>query len=66
LPKKLKELLLQSISLLFIFTPLFILFNVWEIKAIEEPELERRLGKEYLEYKTKVPGFIPRLKGKGK
>jgi len=27
----------------------------------EEPELEKRLGKEYVEYKKRVPMFIPRL-----
>jgi protein-S-isoprenylcysteine O-methyltransferase Ste14 len=54
--------LLRSISLVSIFTPLFILFNVWELKAVEERELERRLGKDYVEYKKKVPMFIPRLK----
>lgn len=54
--------LLTSISLVFIFTPLFILLNVWELKAVEEPELERRLGKDYVEYKQRVPMFIPPLK----
>jgi protein-S-isoprenylcysteine O-methyltransferase Ste14 len=54
--------LLRSISLVSIFTPLFILFNVWELKAVEERELERRLGKDYVEYKKKVPMFIPWLK----
>lgn len=53
--------LFRSISLVFIFTPLFILLNVWELKAVEEPELERRLGKHYVEYKKRVPMFIPRL-----
>lgn len=53
--------LFQSISLLAIFTPLFILLNVFELRAVEEPELEKRLGKGYLEYKEKVPMFIPRL-----
>lgn len=52
---------LQSISLVFIFTPLFILLNVLELKAIEEPELEKRLGKVYVEYKKGVPMFIPSL-----
>jgi len=55
-------ILLRSISLPFIFTPLFIVLNVLELRAIEEPELEIRLGKEYLEYKKRVPMFIPRLK----
>ena len=54
--------LLRSISLVSIFTPLFILFNVWELKAVEERELERRLGKDYVEYKKRVPMFIPWLK----
>jgi protein-S-isoprenylcysteine O-methyltransferase Ste14 len=54
--------LLMSISLVFIFTPLFILLNVWEVKAVEELELEKRLGKDYVEYKKRVPMFIPRLK----
>lgn len=29
------------------------LLNVLELRAIEEPELEKRLGKEYLEYNKK-------------
>jgi protein-S-isoprenylcysteine O-methyltransferase Ste14 len=54
--------LLRSISLVSIFTPLFILLNVLELKAVEERELERRLGKDYVEYKKRVPMFIPWLK----
>ncbi len=53
--------LLNSISLVFIFTPLFILFNFFELKTIEEPELEKRLGKDYSEYKKRVAIFIPKL-----
>ena len=52
----------KSISLLFVFAPLFILINVMEIKAIEEPELEMRLGKDYLEYKKKTPMFFPKAR----
>jgi hypothetical protein len=51
----------KSISLLFVFAPLFILINVMEITAIEEPELEMRLGRDYLEYKKKTPMFFPRI-----
>ena len=43
----------------FIFTPLFILINVMELKMIEEPELAMRLGKPYLEYRAKTPMFFP-------
>ena len=60
------SILFRSISLAFIFTPLFVLLNAWELKALEEPELEKRLGDEYIEYKKKVPMFIPRLKGRSK
>lgn len=57
-------ILMQSISLTAIYTPLFILFNVLELKLIEESELEKRFGAPYIEYKKKVPMFIPRFKRK--
>ncbi len=49
----------RSPSLLFVFTPLFILINVIELKVIEEPELAMRLGRQYIEYKAKTPMFFP-------
>ena len=49
----------ESVSLLFVFTPLFIFFNFWELKAIEEPELVKRLGQEYIEYRKMTPMFFP-------
>jgi protein-S-isoprenylcysteine O-methyltransferase Ste14 len=52
-----------SISLLFIFTPLFIYLNYWELKSIEEPELEKRLGEDYIQYRQKTPMFFPDLGG---
>jgi protein-S-isoprenylcysteine O-methyltransferase Ste14 len=54
-------ILFNSVFLIFIFTPLFIAINVTEIKMIEEPELEKRLGKAYLDYKKKTPMFFPRI-----
>ena len=51
--------LLGSASLLVIFTPLFILVNVWELKVIEEPELLKRLGQDYIEYRKSTPMFFP-------
>jgi protein-S-isoprenylcysteine O-methyltransferase Ste14 len=51
-------LLFRSISLALLFTPLFIFINAWEVKAIEEPELERRFGEEYVEYRKKTPMFF--------
>lgn len=50
---------LDSISLVLVFTPLYVLMNVWELKHIEEPELVKRLGDEYIEYRGKTPMFIP-------
>jgi protein-S-isoprenylcysteine O-methyltransferase Ste14 len=57
-------ILIGSFSFTFIFTPLFIALNVWELKAIEEPELAKRLGEAYLEYKNKTPMFIPNFRRK--
>jgi protein-S-isoprenylcysteine O-methyltransferase Ste14 len=51
--------LFGSVSLLFVFTPLFIVINVWELKAIEEPELIKRLGEDYIEYRKSTPMFFP-------
>jgi len=57
---------INSGSLVLFFTPLFVLINVWELKKIEEPELIKRLGDEYLEYRRQTPmyppGFKPRIK----
>jgi protein-S-isoprenylcysteine O-methyltransferase Ste14 len=53
--------LFRSISLVFVFTPLFVLANIIELKLIEEPELKKRLGKKYIEYMKKTPMFIPGL-----
>jgi len=52
---------LGSVSLLVIFTPLFIFVNVWELKVIEEPELLKRLGQDYIEYRKSTPMFFPSL-----
>jgi protein-S-isoprenylcysteine O-methyltransferase Ste14 len=53
---------LGSASLLIVFTPLFILVNVWELKTIEEPELIKRLGQDYVEYRKRTPMFFPGLR----
>jgi len=54
----------NSVSLVLLFTPLYVLAHVWELKRIEEPELERRLGEEYIEYRSRTPMFLPGL-GRG-
>ena len=52
--------LLHSVSMVFVWTPAFIIFDVLELKLVEEPELERRFGESYLEYKRRVPMFFPK------
>lgn len=49
-----------SVSLVFLFTPLYVLFHVWELTRIEEPELVKRLGDEYVAYRKRTPMFLPR------
>ncbi|MFC1968131.1 methyltransferase family protein [Chloroflexota bacterium] len=53
--------LFGSLSLVFVFTPLFILINVLYLKAIEGKEMEKKFGEQYLGYKKKVPVFLPKL-----
>jgi protein-S-isoprenylcysteine O-methyltransferase Ste14 len=53
-------MILGSFSIVFIWTPLYILAHVIELKKVEEPELELRFGATYTEYKRRVPMFIPR------
>jgi len=53
--------LLGSLSLTFIFAPLLIVLYVFYVKAVEEKEMEKKFGQEYLEYKKRVPMFIPRV-----
>jgi len=54
--------LINSFSLLLVFTPIYVLLNIWELKQIEEPELERRLGRPYVEYRSRTPMFFPGTK----
>ena len=54
--------LLNSFSLFFIFAPVFILGNILYLKFIEEKEMEKKFGRQYLEYKRRVPMFVPGLR----
>ena len=56
-------LLLHSVSMVVVWTPVFVLLTVIELKMVEEPELERRFGTSYGEYKRRVPMFVPRVLG---
>jgi protein-S-isoprenylcysteine O-methyltransferase Ste14 len=53
--------LLTSMSMVFFWTPVFMVINLIELKLVEEPEIERRLGASFTEYKRNVPMLIPRV-----
>ena len=53
---------IKSLSLVVFFTPCFVLANVWELKEIEEPELVKRLGEDYIAYYRRTPMFIPGMR----
>lgn len=53
-------LLLHSVGIAMIWTPAYVLIHVAELKWVEEPELMRRFGSAYAEYRKRVPMFIPR------
>jgi protein-S-isoprenylcysteine O-methyltransferase Ste14 len=55
--------LLHSVSLVFVWAPVFVVVNLIELRLVEEPELERRFGKSYREYRRRVPMFVPRMPG---
>lgn len=57
--------LVHSVSMVFVWTPAFVAVNVIELKLIEEPELERRFGASYRDYRQSVPMFVPRPPGTG-
>lgn len=53
---------LGSVVLFLVVTPLMMLpFTLFIIK-IEEPELEKRFGQEYANYKLRIPRFFPRFR----
>jgi protein-S-isoprenylcysteine O-methyltransferase Ste14 len=53
--------LLHSLGMVLVSIPAYIILHVIELKLVEEPELERRFGATYSEYKRQVPMFWPRF-----
>lgn len=53
-------LLLHSAGVALIWTPAYVLVQLAELKWVEEPELAKRFGSAYIEYRGQVPMFIPR------
>jgi protein-S-isoprenylcysteine O-methyltransferase Ste14 len=52
--------LTHSVSMVLFWTPVFVVLNAIELRLVEEPELELRLGASYSEYRQRVPMFLPR------
>jgi protein-S-isoprenylcysteine O-methyltransferase Ste14 len=55
-------LLFHSVGIALIWTPAYALVHMAELKGVEEPELARRFGAAYADYRARVPMFIPRLR----
>lgn len=55
-------LLLHSVGITLIWTPAYVLVHWIELKRVEEPELARRFGASYVDYRERVPMFIPRMR----
>jgi protein-S-isoprenylcysteine O-methyltransferase Ste14 len=45
--------------MVLIWTPIYLIANLIEITRVEQPELERRFGDSYREYRRRVPMLIP-------
>ena len=58
--------LVHSMSMVFLWTPVFVAVNLIELRMVEEPELERRFGTSYRDYKQRVPMFLPRPSRNGR
>lgn len=56
----------ESLALVFIFLPILIALVIWALKNIEEPELEKRLGAEYVAYKKRTPRLFPDISVKSR
>jgi len=54
--------LMSSFTLLVVFLPVFVAAHLLYIKLVEEKELEQKFGQAYLDYKKRVPMFIPKLR----
>ena len=55
------ESLMTQSPLILAWAAVFMTANLLYIPLVEEKELERRFGEEYMEYKRGVPRWIPRL-----
>ncbi len=49
----------SGLAVLYVFLAIAVVTGWWMIRE-EDRELERRFGQEFLEYKKRVPGIVPR------
>ena len=56
----------QSLTVICLLVPLLIALLAWEVRAFEEPQLQRRFGDAYLEYQKRVPMIFPRIRRRSK
>ena len=55
-------LLFRSLGMTILFPALILIIMIIRIKKWEEPDLEKRFGAKYLEYKHKTPFLLPRVR----
>jgi len=55
-----------SLSLTFLFAPLFMLFFYFQTTLVEEKEMALKFGQDYLGYKKRVPRFFPKIHWRNK
>lgn len=55
-------LLFRSLGMAILFPALILIIMIIRIKKWEEPDLEKRFGEKYLEYKHKTPFLFPRVR----
>jgi protein-S-isoprenylcysteine O-methyltransferase Ste14 len=53
-------ILVGSIGLTLIVMPLLVAASIVALKLVEEPELDKRLGQAYIDYRRRTPMFFPR------
>jgi len=55
------SILIGSLSATVFYIPLLIVLLYLQVVKVEEKDMELKFGREYLEYKSRVPRFIPRI-----
>jgi protein-S-isoprenylcysteine O-methyltransferase Ste14 len=55
-------LLFRSLGMTILFPALILIIMIIRIKKWEEPDLEKRFGEKYFEYKHKTPFLFPRVR----